>query len=437
MAEITLQATTEDIIISSTIMVEAGQTLVFGKNQVVKFENGGKIMGNGRLLGGIISAPLTRQIFGENVIVDFENTFDTATSLGWFVTPGSVDNYKGINNAIQTILRNSNRLRYLFVPKGVYTHSQPIKICDLNDAETAYNQVTIKICGETSYWDSSQGSIFNYTGLDQFALGIQVGKGVEIAHLQFNGKYISPDISNPTKLLSVYKTTPATYDNLSNKTTGDYAAIKIDFDEFKTRSGSTGLHIHDIIIYNFSTGIALSQNYRTQNDEINLFERIQFKNVKMGVLTGQAQEKLNIFRGLYSWGQMHTLFSAGKTGAKQCGFYKIEDVNIAGNCIRLFDIDQGGWFPICITNVYAENIYCIGNLWSTIGLNLTLTQSVIQLRKKSEVGEREIVYAAGLNVEMSYLNLRYYDDLNTNIEVKLRSGASFVKSYIPNPLKYN
>jgi hypothetical protein len=67
---------------------------------------------------------------------------------------------------------------------------------------------------------------------------------------------------------------------------------------------------------------------------------------------------------------MHTLISIGRAGKAQAGHYTFDGANIAGECIRLFDINQQGWYTSSISNFFAESIWTLGNLATGDSRNL-------------------------------------------------------------------
>jgi hypothetical protein len=45
--------------------------------------------------------------------------------------------------------------------------------------------------------------------------------------------------------------------------------------------------------------------------------------------------------------------------------------NIAGKCIRLFDITQVGWYSTSISNIYSESLATIGSITSQIPTSIS------------------------------------------------------------------
>ncbi len=83
----------------------------------------------------------------------------------------------------------------------------------------------------------------------------------------------------------------------------------IDYDGSKNRGGSTGVQLHDLNVGNFAIDYAISPNGVTVNADIIIMENIRCGDARLGISAGQAQEKGNVIRGLYSWGRIHTVFA--------------------------------------------------------------------------------------------------------------------------------
>ena len=316
------------------------------------------------------------------------------------------DAYEALQAAIDASVNGGD----VFIPAGVYTFSKPLVIGKL--VNNKWQQVRIRIHGESSYWGSG-GTVLKYTGNDSFALAVQLGKGVEIDHLTIQGGYIAPIVDS-----DYYKHTDATYFNPLNKCHA--TGIVIDYDVSRGKSGSTGVYVHDVQIRNFETMVAISPAH-TQNADILTFERIQFADGKYGFVNGQPQEKGNTIRSIYSWGKMYCLFLNGVKGSAGSGNWVIDGGNIAGSCVQLFDIDQGGWYPTSISNLFCEGFGRIGKLWSHLGMPLTLTNNVFHPVPSSY---ELLINLRGENVSGSANIIRYYeDDLLRPLKVKSYDGV--------------
>jgi len=249
----------------------------------------------------------------------------------------------------------------------------------------------------------------NYTGTTGFALGIQYGKGSEIDHLKILGKFISPQNTGID-----YYNIPMEEYGINTGTSG----LVIDYDGSLNTGGSTGLSIHDMWITGFEILYSISPNAVTYNADILIFENIRCGNGRVGFQTGQAQEKGNMIRGIYSWDNIHTLIRIGQAGKAQAGNYTIDGGNIAGGCIRLFDIRESGWFASSISNIFSESIGSIGSITAGSSQNelpTAIKSCIFDFAYKSQAGTQRLLYCNSYYIKFQDCIFRYYgekDELN-------------------------
>jgi hypothetical protein len=316
-----------------------------GRN--IRFESGGKISGKGTLRNGFIDARLSQQIFDSSIVLTNMDVYGYRFSCAWYgAKPSNADNWWNIQKTINTCITYG--IRECFLPKGVYSISKSLTIKNIYKEQ--YVGVPLHFFGESSMW--YDGSVINYTASTGFALGIQVGKGAEINNLTLRGKFRAPTTTGVE-----YYTTP--FEKFGPE--GLFGLI-IDYDNSKNQGGSTAIKVHDMIVSGFTVLYSVSPNGYTYNADILSFENIQCGEGRVGFSTGQAQEKGNTVRNITSWGKIHTLISIGRAGKAQAGNYTFDGGNIAGGCIRLFDINQQGWYTSSISNFFAESLWSIGNL---------------------------------------------------------------------------
>lgn len=385
----------QDIVIKKDTTVNG--TWIIPTSTVVRFENNARIYGTGTIQGGIIDAGLTHHIFSTSLIVKPEGTYNGVFSCAWFgAKTSNRDNWENIQKSINVCIESG--IRNCYLPKGNYHISQPLKIARIY--KNQYVGVSVRFYGESEFWDARSNLIFDTE--ESFALGVQVGKGVEIDHLTFTGKFQSPITTDTT-----YYNTPIENYGSKNISYG----IVIDYDGSLNYSGSTGCKFHDLGINNFQVGISVSPTSRTVNAEILSFENIRLGDMRIGFQSGQAQEKANQIKGLWSWGKIHTVIQIGQSGKYQAGNYEIDRLNIAGQCIRLFDIRQSGWYSSSISNVFAESIGTIGNLTTGDSRSipaLAVTNSTFHFAPISISGTQTLLNSNNLAVKFQNCTLRYY-----------------------------
>ncbi len=381
----------KDTSVNNTWKIPAGTILKFGTK--------GHISGSGTIMGGIIDAALTQWIFDTTLSVSPEGTYGKDFSANWFGAGHVKDNYNALQKGINTIISNPSLKNY-YIPKGDYEYSKPLKVFAIRNEQ--YSAVTIHIYGESSFWDCCGGSNLKYTATDGFALGLQLNKGSEINNLSITGMFKSP--AGPDSLY--YNIPFDKYLDANGKCDINYAGIIIDYDGSKNNSGSTGIKIHDMHVGNFSVDYMVSPNGVTFNADMLIFENIRCGDARVGFASGQAQEKGNVIRGIYSWGSIHTLFSSGRFGKSQAGNYTIDGGNIAGNCIRLFDISQSGWYSTSISNIFAESIATIGKIHSQIPT--AVNNSTFHFKFPAAIGKQLLFSTDRGKTKFSNCIFRYY-----------------------------
>ena len=396
----------KDTTINNTWKIPAGAILKFGSK--------GHISGKGTISGGIIDAPLTQWIFDTSLTIQPEGTYGQDFSARWFGAGRMRDNAAALQKGINTVLANIGRLRNFFIPKGVYSFGSPLIIANVRNGQ--YSNTTIHLYGESPFWDGGSGTTLKYTSTEGFALGLQLNKGTEINNITIEGKFKSPAGKD-----SAYYNTPFEQYKDANGKCGDlYAGIVIDYDGSKNSSGSTAIKIHDVSVGNFTIDYLVSPNGKTFNADILLFENIKCGDAKVGFASGQAQEKGNVIRGIYSWGSIHTLISIGHYGKAQAGNYTVDGGNVAGGCIRLFDISQSGWYASSISNLFAESLGTIGNISSQIPISFN--DCTFHFLFSSAIGKRALLYSNTDKAKFSNCIFRYY---GSKEEMKFAGATQF------------
>ena len=382
----------KDTIVNKLWSIEPGTILHFGSK--------GHISGKGTIKGGIIDAAMGQWIFDTTITVYPEGTYGKDFSARWYGAGRQTDNAGALQKGINTVLENPQTLRNFFIPKGIYPFGKPLMVQSVYKGN--YVGATIHMYGEASFWDCCNGTTLQYTAVNGFALGLQLNKGSEINNLIIVGKFKSP----PGNDSSYFNIPFEKYTDANNKCSDTYAGLVIDYDASKNSGGSTGISIHDINVSNFTIDYFISPNGKTFNADILVFQNIRCGDARIGFATGQAQEKGNVIRGIYSWGSIHTLFSIGRYGKSQAGQYTIDGGNVAGRCIRLFDITQIGWYATHVSNLFAESIASIGSITSQIPTSIDNCTFHFVLPKVA--GRQNLFYANNSKVAFNNCTFRYY-----------------------------
>ena len=363
---------------------------------------------HGKILS--ISAKISGNCIIKNALIEanpFIQVFDTSVNLVgcrtrefsamWYgAASGNKDNYAALQKYINTCIGTFP----LYIPRGVYNYSRSLKIFYLYNG--SYVGASIHMYGDGGIWND--GTVLHYTGND-FALGGQYLKGAEIDHLTFRGNFHSPSLNGP----AYYAIPFAQYND--PKVGQNLTGIIIDYDGSKNTGGSTAVQLHDLNVGNFAIDYAISPNGHTFNADIIIMENITCGDARLGISSGQAQEKGNVIRGLYSWGRIHTLFATNIYGKNQAGNYTIDGGNIAGMAIRLFYNPESGWFPTNISNLYCESIGSIGTITAGDSKNnmpTSINNCVFDFAYASDAGVQALFTSNSTFIKFSNCLFRYY-----------------------------
>ncbi len=363
-----------------------------------------KISGIGTITNALIEANPFIQIFDTTVTIGSGCKIREFSIMWYGAKLALTDNSAQINKAI-----NACKDRYnLYVPRGNWKTTNSLLVATYDSVNNRYLQTSLRMYGEASFWDNGLGSQITYTG-DSYALGLQLNKGSEISNLRITGGFIPPGGLDTV----YYGLTLATFQNRG--VSGNGNGLWIDPYYGGNNSGSTGCKFHDLFIEKFNKLIKISNNSGTQNGEIMIFEHIQLGNAKIGVESSQPQEKGNILKGIYSWGNIFYLFNL-VSGSN----YKISEANIAGRCINIFNISQAGWFPLSISDIYAESFGSIGVISSLLPLNIS--NSNFDFRYKEYIGDRVVLATNSSLIKFDNTVFRYYGKV---YPIKFTGAATF------------
>jgi len=271
---------------------------------------------------------------------------------------------------------------------------------------------SIHIYGEGGIWND--GTVLHYSG-NQFALGGQYLKGTEIDHLTLVGNFQSPSISGPA-----YYSIP--FEKYNDPKVGqNLAGIVIDYDGSKNNGGSTAVQLHDLNVGHFAIDYEISPNGVTYNADIILMENIRCGDARLGISCGQAQEKGNVIRGLYSWGRIHTIFATNIYGKHQAGNYTIDGGNIAGWPVRLIYNPESGWFPTHISNLFCESLGSIGTITSGDSKNnlpTSIDNCVFDFALISNAGTQTLFTSNSPFIKFNNCLFRYYGNYSDTLHFK-------------------
>ena len=381
-----------------------------------------KIKGTGTIRNALIEANPFVQVFETSV--QLQGCRAREFSAMWYgASPANPDNFDALQQSIEVCINSMP----LFIPRGVYNYSRSLKIFRLYNGN--YTGASIHIYGEGGIWNS--GTVLHYSGND-FALGGQRLKGAEIDHLTFTGNFHAPSLNGPA-----YYSIP--FDKfIDPKVSPNLMGLVIDYDGSKNRGGSTAVQLHDLNVGNFAIDYAISPNGVTVNADIILMENIRCGDARLGISAGQAQEKGNIIRGLYSWGRIHTVFATNMFGKHEAGNYTIDGGNIAGMPIRLIYNPESGWFPTHISNLFCESLGSIGTITagdSKNDLPTTINNCVFDFAYKSQAGDQTLFTSNSTFIRFNNCLFRYYGNYGDTL--LFRGMATFDNCSFSGPVEGN
>jgi hypothetical protein len=162
----------------------------------------------------------------------------------------------------------------------------------------------------------------------------------------------------------------------------------------------------------FVVSFIVSPNGKTLNGELITWENIRIGECKVGFWGSQAQEKQNRIINVGAWSKTHTLFGWGALyGQGHPGHYYVNGVNVAGEVRQLVFRPTSDWFPLHMTNVFAERLFTVG-MWDGYAGD-SFSESVIDFfypGPQVPAFPNWHMHSTGIarSVSMSNVNLMYY-----------------------------
>lgn len=303
------------------------------------------------------------------------------------VTPVTNDNSPQLQSAIYY---QQSHPGYVITPgPGNFILDEP-----LNAVTTLNGQITqtwFSIIGATDAKDANNAYTTNFYCMfkNGFGIGVQDCKGCLIENINFIGQFTLPNTFNITQI----DTLPySAWDDgqCSKNPTSPYTAIAIDpfsdpanydgvvhqmypnesqyYVPGMAKSGSTDVNIVNCRAQQFVVGFVVTPSFQQNGDLIN-FNNDRVDICKDGIAFTQAQSKACEVNDLMSWGQTFSVFDGINYGAGSGNgstFADINTTNIAGNTHQVFNVEAKS-FPLNATNVFAENVYKIGEVIGQAG----------------------------------------------------------------------
>jgi hypothetical protein len=377
-----------NITINGTLNVPSGKKLTF--------QNDGRLIGTGTIVGGLINADFESNIFAQTLTITDSSTYPLSVgnrhfSVKWFgaVGDGGVDDQPAIQKTVDTLIALTafkGKVKSVYLPIGKYRIDNPIVLYKWSAAANRYMFFSLDFVGESTFWEfDNSGSEILVNFIDKFAIGVQLGKGVRIENIrltgQFRYQFVGATAAEQNK--NFYASTYANFlgtlpcrdsryspysgivvdpfgDNVPSD--GGYPGMTSYYRGSTGATGSTGIIIQECFVDGFVVGAITSPSGQTLNGELVDIFRIQFRDCKACVAGTQAQEKINRVSFMASWGKCHTVFMFNEYGGQNPGYWSVDNVNLAGYNNRFIRRAEGGYFPMKINSIYAETLGTIGEM---------------------------------------------------------------------------
>jgi hypothetical protein len=343
------------------------------------------------------------------------------------ITPTGEDDYPRLQAAIDYCLSNPGH-RILLVA-GHYSISHPLIVA--KKAGNTYAQSTIDIEGAVNAKDAQDAfcSVIVPQFTNGFAIGIEYGKGCTISNIKFTGRY---DLPRHLGLIQIDSLSWQGWSDgiCSDGRTNPYSAIVIDpfsdpagyvpdslypkyqgLDSFYlpglSRAGSTAINITGCAIAGFVVGVMVTPSNQQNGDLVNVLDsRIDYCRVCYAY--SQAQSKGNQVNDLMCWGGVHTVLDGLHFGfvhgdGSTAPFVNV--TNIAGGAYELIAATTAA-YPISITNVFAQQLFKIGEIYGKAETNFNGLEINFQLAAGLPSPD---FYFVGSNVNFTGCMLRVYN----------------------------
>jgi hypothetical protein len=409
------------------------------QGKTIVFRRGSMFNGTGTINNYYHESDMKQQCYATTLTINpnFCSMGKFSASWAW---AGSGDYQPSAQWAIDTVVRNQDKIKLVYFPTGSYTLNNTLDIYSWNG--TDYTFVSIYLVADPPQTGIATYLVnLNFSFRDKYGINFQSCKGSGMTNILVTGGFVPPFTNNAT----FYAYSFASYtDGVSRDSRySPYSGVVIDayspsapgdggypgkstwYRGSGTLRGSTGVTIRNCFMTNWVCCIITSPNGSTQNAELVLIENCNFANYKCCIAGCQAQEKLNEVRHIQAWGTGHTFFCNQTYGAASPGNWYIEGVNLAGFNVQFLNGTSGGFFPSYFKNIYAEQIGKIG-VWSG-SISDCMEDSLFDLAVPSFVGYfPDWAFSGQLRFKNS--TFRYYENLGHRVSFQI-SGRSNLPTF--------
>lgn len=107
----------------------------------------------------------------------------------------------------------------------------------------------------------------------------------------------------------------------------------------------------------------------------------------------------------------------------------IDGGNVAGKCIRLFDISQSGWYATSIANIFSESIATIGSISTQIPTSIS--NCTFHFVFPEVIGKQTLFYTNNDKTKFSNCIFRYY---GSKQEMRFAGSATYDNCMFSGPV---
>jgi hypothetical protein len=367
---------TTAISLTGTITIPSGKVIAFGTSN--------RITGTCTLSGGIIRAEKTQHIFDTTVTVIPEGSCSGEFSVKWYGAVGnnSTDDTAAIQAAINSCIV-AEKISIVRFPYGHYVISQGLVARSTTGAGQPSIFFSLSLLGEVFSYDSGPigaTSAIRCTHVDNFAIGIQRGKGVVVDNLTITGL----NAQSLTYAQVISSATNWVINGCRDNGKSPYSAVVIDpfgqasvaegdrypdYSDMYTEvgsGGSTNIYVRNCAIRGFVVGVCISPSTTQQNAElISVEDCIIEGGIRSAVTTGNSQTRTVWVRNLRCWGAVECVTDSIRYGGGG-SHPELIGANIAGG-VKYLTLNSTVSIPYAkFTDVYAESLYSIGGDFFTV-----------------------------------------------------------------------
>lgn len=371
----------------------------------------------------------------------------------WFGAKGdgTTDDTYALQRCIDWVLANSSIYKKIYIPRGEYKITNGLVVYKDANADGFPEFVTLEIKGDAfsyGYQSVNASTIINATHVDNFALGIQFGKGVRVEKIGFKGGNDLYSLS----IADIYGGNRSTWVKGATRSNSKstYVAIAIEPFHAATSSGdryprmdkyynnlvntgttgSTDVIIDEVFINNFLAGVIFSPNGYSQNAENCRIQNSWIYYVRDAVVNAQSQTRTNQISNLKVWGGVHTVFNSADYGQGNGVMPNVDNVNIAGYNYQLMKL-LSGWTGASFRNVYAELLYRLGDWGSAAnGLPVAIHDSYFDIPTGQHYTSAKYI---GNRLFCSGCTIRMYNN-QTGFVTGNGNGSTFLNSMLSGPI---